>query len=148
MAATNAWPEYEETGTYICQPRRSFRPNAEYLGFYAKRQIYPVFPRILAFRRDIVFDRETIRQLRATNEPEDAQLAEVIERDLNASSRTYAREGTPLQVVLLDANSGFTLDHPIRHDGRAAWLRGQRYTSSRALKTAPATTEELRAAGG
>jgi hypothetical protein len=53
-----------------------------------------------------------------------------------------------LQIALLDPDAGFELEHPIRHDGHAAWLRGQRYTSSKALKAQPATTEELRAAGG
>jgi hypothetical protein len=48
--------------------------------------------------------------------------------------------------VLLD--DGFEIPHEIKHHGAAAWLRGQRYTSSEALKQAPATTEELQALGG
>lgn len=118
------------------------------LGFYAKRRIYPAFPRIVAFRPNILFSRETVQQLRVSGNPEDGQVAEIVERDLDSPTRTYNREGTPHQVVVLDTDGGFTLDYPVKHDGRAAWLRGQRYTSATALKSQPATTEELRAAGG
>jgi hypothetical protein len=148
VAATHAWPEYELTGAYICQPLRSFRTNAEYFGFYAKRQIYPVFPKIIAFRKNILFTRETVTALRATGSVEDALVADVVERDLDQPTAPYNREGIAHQVVLLDPSAGFTLDHPVRHEGRAAWLRGQRYTSSTALKAHPPTTEELRAGGG
>jgi hypothetical protein len=74
VAATHAWTEFEETGAYICQPLRSFRANVEYLGFDAKRQIYPVFPKIVAFRPNMMFTHETIEQQRATGGAQDAEL--------------------------------------------------------------------------
>jgi hypothetical protein len=147
VAATNAWPEYERTGAYICQPERSFRPAATYLGFYAHRRIERVFPRIVAFRKNLRWLPETVAELRRTGDPEDLRVADLIERDL-AFPESLRTPGMPHQVVLLDPEQGFEIPHEIAHKGQAAWLRGQRYTSSDALKTAPATTDELRAAGG
>jgi hypothetical protein len=147
VAATNAWPEYERTGAYICQPERSFRPTATYLGFYAHRRIERVFPRIVAFRKNLRWSSETVAELRVTGDSEDARVADIIEEDL-ASPESLRTQGMPHQVVLLDPAQGFELPHEIAHHGQAAWLRGQRYTSSDALKTAPATTDELRAGGG
>lgn len=148
VAASSAWPEYELTGTYICQPNRSFRPTSQYLGFYANRQIYPAFPKIVAFRKNVLFTRDNIAALRATASIEDAMVADVVERDLDVPVTDYSREGIAHQVVLLDAANGFVLEHPIRHDGRAAWVRGQRYTDSAVLNRGPATTDELQAGGG
>jgi hypothetical protein len=147
VAATNAWPEYQRTGAYICQPERSFRPTAQFLGFYAKRRIERAFPRIVAFRKNLRWTPETVESLRATDDPHDSQVAAVIESDL-ASPESQRTAGLAYQVVLLDSTLGFELQHEIVHHGQAAWLRGQRYTSSAALKAEPATTEELRAAGG
>ena len=114
----------------------------------AHRQVYPVFAKILAFRKNILFSRDNILQLRASGDPEDSKVADVIEKVLDSPEEPYRRDGKSQQVVLLDPDAGFVLDHPVKHDGRSAWLRGQRYTSSKALKTRPATTDELRAAGG
>jgi hypothetical protein len=147
VAATHAWPEYQRTGAYICQPERSFRPNARFLGFYAKRRIEPLFPGIVAFRKNVLWAPETVSALRLTGDPEDAEVATIIEGDL-ASADSLRKAGHLHQVVLLDPNRGFELQHEIAHHGHAAWLRGQRYTSSEALKTQPATTDQLRAAGG
>ncbi len=44
VATTHAYPEFERFGAYVCEPKRSFRENIEYLGFYAERHIQPVFP--------------------------------------------------------------------------------------------------------
>jgi hypothetical protein len=61
----------------------------------------------------------------------------VIEKAL-ADETQIRTAGDPYQVVLLE--DGFELPHEIKHDGASAWLRGHRYSSSDALKKAPATT--------
>jgi hypothetical protein len=144
VAATHAYNEFKQIGAYICQPHRSFRTDvAEYLGFYAKRRIEPDFPRIVAFRPNITFSAGRAAELRATSDVLDHRVADVIEKALAAELRTA---GEPYQVVLLD--EGFELAHEIKHHGPTAWLRGQRYTSSEALKKLPATTDELQVLGG
>jgi hypothetical protein len=147
VGAKHALEDYDRLGTYICQPERSFRSGTKYLGFYYRRRIDPRFPKVDAFRRNIVFSRENAAQLRASADPDDARVAEVIEKDLEVPSE-QREAGKPYQVVLLDQDAGFTLDHAIRHEGGAAWLQGQRYTRSDALRTEPDTTEELQARGG
>jgi hypothetical protein len=147
VAATHALAEYEAYQAYICQPHRSFRDTVQFLGFYAKRRIEPFFPKVVAFRQNVVFSNENIASLRATGDSVDARVAGVVDRVL-ASEKGVRMEGQPYQVVPLDPEAGFELPHAIKHEGLAAWLRGQRYTSSKALQTNPPTTDELKGAGG
>lgn len=147
VAATHALGEYETYQAYICQPERSFRDTVQYVGFYAKRRIEPYFPKVVAFRQNVVFSTGSIAALRATGDAIDARVADVVEK-LLASDDGVRLEGQPYQVVPLDPEAGFELPNAIKHEGLAAWLRGQRYTSSKALKTNPSTTDELKGAGG
>ena len=147
VAATFALADYERTKAYICQPMRSFRDGIEYLGFYAKRRIEPFFPRVLGFKKSLPFRSETVDSLLASGDPLDARVAQIIKLEL-ADSNSQREWGKEYQVVPLDPSQGFELPQAIKHDGGSAWLRGQRYTSSEALKTKPATTDELQAAGG
>lgn len=148
VAATHAYGDFERTSAYICQPHRSFRPGTQYFGFYAKRLIEPVFPRVVDQRPSVPFAEEEAAKLEATGDPHDAHVAKII-RDSLADPETSRRvPGDSYEVFLLDKDAGFELDTPIAHPTGAAWLRGQRYTRSDALALQPATTEELAAAGG
>lgn len=147
VAATHALADYERTQAYICQPRRSFREGIEFLGFYAKRRIEPVFAAVVGFKKDVPFTEQTAVELAASADPLDQRVAQVIRIELQAAD-SLRMPGERYQVVPLEPSAGFELDHPIRHEGGSAWLRGQRYTSSTALGKQPSTTEELRAAGG
>lgn len=148
VAATFAFGDFERTGAYVCQPNRSFRPGSTYLGFYAKRRIEPVFPRILDRRLNVPFTWAQADQLEAIDDPDDKKVATIIRESLAEPELFRRQEGQSYQVVLLDKATGFVLPKAIDHPTGSAWLRGQRYTSSAALKRAPATTEELAAAGG
>jgi len=146
VAATHAFDEYQRIGAYICQPTRSFRTDvSKYLGFYAHRRIEPVFPKIVAFRPNVTLSPENIAELKTSTDPIDRQVGEIAEKAL-ADADGGEHVGEAHQVVVLQ--EGFELPHPIRHNGGSAWLRGQRYTSSAALKSAPTTTDELQALGG
>lgn len=145
VAARLAYPEFQRLGAYVCQPKRSFRKDAEYFGFYADRTIYPEFPRIAHRRQDLLFSAEEVESLRGGSDL-DRRLAEVMEKALAPPSRR--REGERHQIVLLDAEGGFELDRPIRHEGAGPWTQGQRYTRSQSLQSSPATTDDLAAAEG
>jgi hypothetical protein len=144
VAARLAYPEFKELGAYICQPKRSFRPGTDYLGFYAERTIYPEFPRIVVRREDLVFSREKAETLLRGDEVE-RQLGTVMSRALESSLR---EEGNRHQIVLLSPEQGFRLERPIVHEGPGAWTQGQRYATSKALRGDPATTDDLAAAEG
>jgi hypothetical protein len=146
VAATAALPEYERLGAYICQPYRSFRPETRYFGFYARREIAPPFPKLVARRQGVKYTQETAEELRTSGDQEDAQVADVLERAL--SEESSRKRGEEYQIVLLDSAAGFSLPHPIRHLYGGAWTQGQRYTNSQALKRNPETTEDLQAGGG
>ena len=147
VAATDALAEYKATSAYICQPKRSFRQGLTHLGFYAHRRIEPLFPTIVHRRPNVPFTPEHAAILRASGDAADASVADVIDRAI-ARDDVQPRAGQPFQVFILDHVAGFELPAAIRHEGRAAWLRGQRYTRTDALLTQPQTTEELAAAGG
>lgn len=145
VAATLAWPEFQRLGAYICQPKRSFRDGIRYFGFYTERTIFPQFPAIVERRLDVPVTEEHIAALQNGSEL-DKRVAEAMIGGLRDSPNRQL--GERQQVILLDLDQGFTLEHPIHHDGSHAWTQGQRYTRSKALKTNPATTEELAAAEG
>lgn len=148
VAATHALGDYERTGAYICQAHRSFRAGATYFGFYAKRRIEPMFARVVDRRPEVLFTEVAAAALDATGDAQDKRVAKII-RDSLADPELSRREaGKSYEVFLLDKAGGFVIDDPIAHPDGSAWLRGQRYTRSDALKTQPATTEELAAAGG
>lgn len=148
VAARHAYQNYLATSAYVCQPLRSFRDEIQHLGFYKDKAIQPEVPLIRARRTNVTFSRDEATRLRATGDPTDAEIGALIDRNLDSAQQ---QDGEPYQVFLLssaeDAKT-LTLRQEIRHTARGAWTQGQRYTSSRALRSNPATTEELAAEGG
>jgi hypothetical protein len=53
VAARLAYPEYMESGVYICQPRRAFRSGLTHMAFYAEGAVQPHVPEI-PYREDLV----------------------------------------------------------------------------------------------
>lgn len=138
VAGRWAYPTYLKTGAYICQPNRSIRP-VPYMGFYIDKQIQPEVPRVLKYFRNIEVDEETIRSLQESQDPLDTRLSEVLQWRLHDQSHEQSNDvyilstpGDP-ETLLLGA--------PIRHDGRGAWVQGQRYTSSARLRDAAHTSD-------
>ena len=146
VAARDAYGFYLSWAAYVCQSGRGFRPGLRRLGFYRRLKIEPEFPKILLQRDDVTFSREHAAELRQTDEPTDAALAELIDGTLSEGSR---KEGDVHMVFLLtppDDERTFVLDAPIRHDGAgrgAAWTMHQRYVYFERLERHPATTVDL-----
>jgi hypothetical protein len=145
VAATLAHPEFKRLSAYICQPKRSFRDGIRYLGFYTERTIFPEFPAIIERRPDVPITEESIAALQQGSEL-DKRVAQVILGGLEGSAGRSL--GERQQIILLDLEAGFSLQHPIHHDGPHAWTQGQRYTTSAALRKGPTTTEALSAGEG
>ncbi len=145
VAATLAHPEFKRLSAYICQPKRSFRDGLRYLGFYTERTIFPEFPAIVERRPDVPITEENIAALQDGSDL-DKRVAKVISGGLEGSAGRSL--GERQQIILLDLEAGFSLQHPIHHDGPHAWTQGQRYTKSAALRREPATTDALSADEG
>lgn len=147
VAARSAWPEYLQTGVYICQPERPFRDGLTHLGFYAGGAIQRLVPRILAHHRSVSLTMEEATHRRADGEQ---RLAEQIEAALDKGNRT---EGAAYDVVLLsgpdDRPDTVELDEPIQNDTKTAsgkpwaWTLNQRYTSLEKLRSGVRYTSEL-----
>jgi hypothetical protein len=143
-----ALTDYDNYSAYICQPNRSFRDEMDHLGFYARGQISPHFPRIRKTWEKVEFSNEEVERRRASGDPDDAELASIIERLLAAPSRGGHRAGAH-KVFLLTSTGHpdtLTLAAPIKHLKRGrgqAFVRKQRYTTLAALKREPKTTAEL-----
>lgn len=140
VAASSAYEEYQTYSAYICKPGRSFRP-VERIGFYRNKQIEPLVPRVM-FRRDPVsIDRSTADRLQASRDAMERSIGDLVERLVADGS---SRIGEEQQIFLLsdpEADETTDLDAPIVHDGPAAWTQGQRYTSSRLLRSARSTDD-------
>jgi hypothetical protein len=146
VPATKALGEFERLSAYICQPKRSFQP-VEYLGFYWQRRIEPQFPKVLGFVKDVLFTPEEAQRLKSEPDPVTARVGQIVEQAL-ADDEGDRRVGERYQVVPLDIEAGFTLAAPIEHEGPSAWTQNQRYATADALRTQPATTDDLAQAEG
>ena len=146
VAARRAWPEYQHTGAYICQPGRAFRDGLTHLGFYADSAIQPMIASIRAHYSSVSFTIEEAARRRAEGQ---AEVADLIE-DLLGQGTRAADE--PYGVLLLsgpDSPGTVHLSHPVINDiltenGRAwGWTLSQRYTSLSRLQSGVTKTSEL-----
>ncbi len=148
VAARAAWPEYQYTSAYVCQPDRSFRVGVvTHFGFYAEGAIQPLVPRIRKYLPSVPFTRVEADTRRAAGEQE---VGDLIDRLLDDGPRT---EGSLYGVLLLsgpDDPATVRLAHAVQNDtttratGRNwAWTIGQRYTRLDRLRSGAKVTSEL-----
>jgi hypothetical protein len=143
-----AYLDYGRYCAYICQPNRTFRNDPTRVAFYADQEVKQEVPRIRRTFTDVVFSQDTVAALTASDDVEEAELADIIEHVIaNETGGRKARRH--YDVMLLTApgdDDTIKLDYPIRHTRRgrgAAFVRRQRYTSEAALRRMPKTTDEL-----
>ncbi len=138
VAGRWAYPTYFKTRAYICQANRSIRP-VTYLAFYKDKQIKPEIPKVLRRYSELDMSNEGAQALVASGDPFGLRAAEVI--------RIRLTEGSPdpvNDVYLLSAPDDpdtVGLRGPIRHEGRGAWVQGQRYASIQKLQEAETTAD-------
>lgn len=146
VAARVAWPEYLQSGAYVCQPRRAFREGVTHLGFYAQGAIQHLVPRIRTYLPSVPFTRREAADRRARGEQE---LGDLIDELLTTSTRV---EGDIFGVVMLtgaEDRDTVVLPHVITNDTvtsagrRWAWTLGQRYTRLERLRSGVSFTSEL-----
>ena len=146
VAARRAWPEYQLTSAYVCQPDRAFREGLTHFGFYALGAIQPLVPRIKAHHPTVLFSPDEAASRRRDGQ---VVLADLIESLLARNERT---EGESYGVLLLsgpDDPETVRLAHPIINDTLSvtgkpfAWTMGQRYTSLSKLISGVSLTSEL-----
>jgi len=146
VAARAAWPEYQSTSAYVCQPNRTFREGLTHLGFYADGAIQPLIARIRAHHPSLVFTPAEAQHLRDRG---DVEVADLIEALLANGSRT---EGEAYGVVMLSRSEDeqtVRLEVPIENDTKAAsgrgwaWTLSQRYTSLDRLRSGVRLTSQL-----
>jgi len=148
VAARAAWPEYQYTSAYVCQPDRSFRVGVvTHFGFYAEGAIQPLVPRIRKYLPSVPFTRVEADTRRAAGEQE---VGDLIDRLLDDGPRT---EGSLYGVLLLSGPNDpdtVRLAHAVQNDtttkatGRNwAWTIGQRYTRLDRLRSGAKVTSEL-----
>lgn len=140
--------DYDNYSAYICQPHRSFRDEMDRLGFYARGEVSRHFPLIRKVWESVEFSEEEVARRRATGDPDDAELADIIERVLASPSRGGHRSGSHKVLLLTPPGHADTLTllQPIKHLQRGrgqAFVRKQRYTTPAALKREPKTTADL-----
>lgn len=147
VAAASAYDFYLRRSAYVCQSGRAFRKGLTRMGFYRRRKIELHIPTIRHRRDGVLFTREEVERLRASEDDVDTSIASLIETTVAAGERI---DGNTHQVFLLseptDDQHTHHLPHPIRHegDGRgSAWTMGQRYAYFADLEAAPATTADL-----
>lgn len=139
VAASDAWPLYEKTHAYVCQPARSFRP-IERIGFYADQEVKAEVPRVLHRRDNVTWTEEHAKTLESSNDRNDRKVAKVIRE-----SRKAVWRGGSYQVFLLSRAGSAehrTLRASIPHHNRgrgSAFTQRQRYVSLHALETASTT---------
>lgn len=146
VAARAAWPEYQRTSAYVCQPDRAFRDGLTHFGFYAQAAIQPLVPRIRAHLIAVPFTRAEAQARRKTGERE---VGHLIDQLLDDGSRI---DGDKYDVLLLTGPADpdtAALPQPILNDTLAAsgrpwaWTLRQRYTRLDRLISGAFRTSEL-----
>ncbi|WP_074852629.1 hypothetical protein [Gordonia westfalica] len=139
-----AWPLYQSTSVYICPPDRNFRP-ADYMAFYADKEIKPEVPAILHHRPNVVWtsaEAARLQGLAGDTHKNDRKIGKAITASLSVGW-THGR----YQVFLLSSGGHpkhLTLAKPIPHlsTGRgSAYVQRHRYTTHHSLETATSTDE-------
>lgn len=142
VGGRGAWPLYEKTRAYICQPGRWFRP-VERIAFYSDQEVKPDIAKITARRDHVPWTTEHATMLAVSQHREDRKIATVITESLEAGWN----QGS-YQVFLLSApgdQNHRTLKAAIAHRERgrgSAFVKKQRYVSLHSLEVA-ATTHDL-----
>lgn len=146
VAARRAWPEYLETGAYICQPGRSFREGLTHLGFYANGAIQTLIPRIRGHHPSLQLTVDEAARLRGEG---DGVVADLLEKLIDQGTRA---EGESYGIFLLSRpgeNETVKLDEPIANDKKLesganwAWTLSQRYTELERLRSGARLTSQL-----
>jgi hypothetical protein len=150
VAGNTAYPEYLEYQAYVGHCNRPFRKTAQRMAFYKSQVIQREVPEILDIRQGIVFSDATVSGLYSTGNPDDRDIADLIQVLLEETGRG---NGEPFDVVLLSAPDDpktLVLPNPVkntktnRRGNPTPITMGQyRYTSMSALEAHPATTDEL-----
>lgn len=142
VAATYAWPFYQQENAYISQAGRWFR-DVEHLAFYADREIKPEVPLITHRRDNVVWSEQHALELEKSSERNDRRIARVIR-----ASRAKGWTDGVYQVFLLTSPGNpnhRSIPRPLPHraTGRgSAFTQRQRYVSLHALEIAT-TTDDL-----
>ncbi|OSM42532.1 hypothetical protein BCY76_013955 [Nesterenkonia sp. PF2B19] len=141
VPAKRAWPLYQDTQAYVCQPGRWFQP-VERIAFYADQCIQAPVPKILYRRDNVTWTPREAERLADSDDRNDRKIASVI----TASREQGWAEGM-YQVFLLSGPGHpqhRQLDTALPHEtsGRgSAFVQRQRYVSLHQLETAHTTAD-------
>ena len=141
VAAGFAYDFYGDTGTYVCQSGRAFRPGLTHLGFYRAKHIKPEIALIEHREDDVPFSPDEAAERRALGSPEQLRIADLIDESLSRGSHL---EGVAYQVFLLSRigeAETVVLDRSIQHNSGQAWTMGQRYAFLDELRSAQTTND-------
>lgn len=141
VAGRFAYPEYLSIAAYICQANRSIRPVSR-IGFYADKAIKRELPRVVGFYREVAMTQESAVEHETSDDPLGPRVAEVIRSRLRDPKRQDPSNDIYLLTGPTEKETAL-LSGPIHHEGRGAWVQGQRYASLEQLRQAT-TTDDLR----
>jgi hypothetical protein len=149
VPARRAWPEYEETGLYFCQPYRSFRPS-DHMAFYAEGAIQRKIPQIYDAIESVELSENGVETV--DNSDLQDRLKDAIEKlpVVNAEPERLGREQKVIFLGKSDDERTLTLSNPVENDKTAkdsdrgvAFVQNQRYVSLSDLRENPTRTTEL-----
>jgi hypothetical protein len=142
VPAARAWSLYLRTGAYVCRAGRFFQ-KVSHLAFYADGEIKPEVPQITERRDHVAWASTEIARLKATKDPRDDDLAELIK----AARSSEWDEHETYQVFFLTRPGGaghVTLPAalPNPRSGRgSAYVQRQRYATVEDLRRAASTAD-------
>lgn len=143
VAGKNAWPMYQDTGAYVCQAGRAFKP-VDRMAFYTDGEIKPEFPAILARRDNVPWTQAEANRLLSSADSTDRKIGRVI-----LYSQQHGWDGGRYQIFILTKINNGNREHrrrpdPIPHQktGRgSAFVQKQRYSSVNRLQVVLSTAD-------
>lgn len=147
VAARKAWPEFQETGLYFCQPNRSFKPSS-HIAFYTDGEVKTKVPRAKEEVESIELSKGAVEENEIISDKFRTSLLEALDRMEDSENKGYGRLGKNQKVMLLEDD--IELESPIINnktaktsDQKVAFVQGHRYVSLEDIKQNPGHTTEL-----
>jgi hypothetical protein len=146
VPAGRAHGDYLQLSAYLCQPRRPFK-RVERLAFYRRGRIEREVPLVRHVADEVLFTHEHAAELRTSMARFAIELADLIDRTLDAGIRPADQLEKVFLLTAPDHPDTVILDAPIPndltdHNGRpTAWTMMQRYASLDQLRKATRTSD-------
>lgn len=127
VPAGRAWGFYGKHFIYKCQANRTFQP-VSYMGFYADKEIKPIFPKVIGFIESFNIQKDNIDdadiKIPGNGSREEEKQRKIVKERLiefkhSLQDSEWDESSKYIVLSTIDSSDTFRIAHPIKNDKRA-----------------------------